>query len=88
MLMMLLMKITLDIKIMYKSKFNKELNLSNPESFNEKLEKMFLTDYKLKTALTAYGIVEEVPHRALKDARLIARLANKVNKFQDFIAKK
>lgn len=26
------------IKIMYKSKFNKELNLSNPESFNEKLQ--------------------------------------------------
>ena len=91
-----------DILVGYRVDFdirfiNKALeNLNRPKLANPqhdlmryvKLEKMFLTDYKLKTALTAYGIVEEVPHRALKDARLIARLANKVNKFQDFIAKK
>jgi CRISPR-associated protein Cas2 len=76
---------------------NKALeNLNRPKLTNlqqdlmryVKKEKMFLNDYKLKTALAAYGILEEVPHRALKDARLIARLASKVNKFQDFIAKK
>lgn len=91
-----------DILVGYRVDFdirfiNKALeNLNRPKLTNSqhdlmryvKLEKMFLTDYKLKTALTAYGIVEEVPHRALKDARLIARLANKVNKFQNFIAKK
>jgi CRISPR-associated protein Cas2 len=53
-----------------------------------KKEKMFLRDYKLKTALAAYGIIGEVPHRALKDARLIALLASKVNGFQDLIKKK
>lgn len=53
-----------------------------------KKEKMFLRDYKLKTVLAAYGIFEEVPHRALKDARLIALLASKVNGFQEFINKK
>lgn len=52
-----------------------------------KKEKMFLRDYKLRTVLAAYGIFEEVPHRALKDARLIALLASKVNGFQDFIEK-
>lgn len=76
---------------------NKALeNLNRPKLTNlqqdlmryVKKEKMFLNDYKLKTALAAYGILEEVPHRALKDARLIARLASKVNKFQDFIVKK
>ncbi|MGI6689157.1 MAG: type I-E CRISPR-associated endoribonuclease Cas2e [Christensenellales bacterium] len=53
-----------------------------------KKEKMFLKDYKLRTALIAYGILEEVPHRALKDARLIALLASKVNEFQNIVEKK
>ncbi|MGI6578682.1 MAG: type I-E CRISPR-associated endoribonuclease Cas2e [Saccharofermentanales bacterium] len=53
-----------------------------------KKEKMFLRDYKLETVLGSYGILNKVPHRALQDARLIAKLSTKVNKFQDFIAKK
>ncbi len=50
-----------------------------------KKEKLLLRDYKLESALKAYGILEKVPHRALKDARLIAQLSTKVNKFQDII---
>ena len=34
-----------------------------------KKEKMFLGNYKLYTVLKAYGIQEEVPHRALADAK-------------------
>lgn len=50
-----------------------------------KKEKLLLRDYKLETALKAYGILEKIPHRALQDARLIAQLSTKVNKFQDII---
>lgn len=50
------------------------------ENFVKK-EKLFLSNYKLSTALQAYGINEEVPHRALQDALLTKRLAMKVNKF-------
>ncbi len=53
-----------------------------------KREKMFLKDYKLETVLKAYGILEAVPHRALGDAKLIADLSIKVNKFQDLFRKK
>lgn len=53
-----------------------------------KKEKMFLKDYKLETALESYGILEKVPHRALKDAVLIEQLVLKVNKLQDVIRKK
>ena len=53
-----------------------------------KKEKMFLGDYKLKTVLPAYGVKEKVPHRALEDARLIAALADKVNKFREAVNKK
>lgn len=91
-----------DILVGYRVDFdirfiNKALeNLNRPKLANPqhdlmryvKKEKMFLKDYKLKTALEAYEISEEVPHRALKDALLIARLAGKVNKFRDFVAKK
>lgn len=52
-----------------------------------KKEKMLLRNYKLETALKAYGILESVPHRALQDALLIAQLSTKVNKFQDIIKK-
>lgn len=52
-----------------------------------KKEKMFLRDYKLKTVLKGYGILEEVPHRALQDAILIAQLSTKVKKFQDLVRK-
>ncbi len=46
-----------------------------------KNEKLFLDNYKLQTALKAYGIEGEVPHRALPDSRLIYQLSTKVNKF-------
>ncbi len=45
-----------------------------------KSDNIFLQDYRLETVLKAYGIDEKVPHRALEDARLISRLARKVNK--------
>ncbi len=50
-----------------------------------KKEKMFLGNYKLYTVLKAYGIQEEVPHRALADAKLIHALALKVNGFDKVI---
>lgn len=85
-------RVDFDIQFINKAleKFNrpKLTNLRHDLMRYVKKEKMFLKDYKLKTALAAYGIIEEVPHRALKDARLIARLASKVNKFRDFVAKK
>ena len=48
-----------------------------------KREKMFLKNYKLQTALEAYGIEKEVPHRALEDAKLTGALALKVKKFTE-----
>ena len=48
-----------------------------------KNEKLFLTNYKLQTVIKEYGVGDEVPHRALEDARLIYKLAVKVNKFRD-----
>lgn len=45
-----------------------------------KKEKLFLGDYKLQTVLGEYGINKKVPHRALKDAKLIYELSCKVNK--------
>ncbi|MCY3035522.1 MULTISPECIES: type I-E CRISPR-associated endoribonuclease Cas2e [Aerococcus] len=62
---------------------NKSIDLM---SFVKK-EKLFLSNYKLETALPAYGINEEVPHRALADVHLIYRLALKVNKFSKFMNK-
>ena len=44
-------------------------------------EQLFQANYRLATSLKAYGIEEEVPHRALEDARLIYRLAEKLNIF-------
>ncbi|WP_314559189.1 type I-E CRISPR-associated endoribonuclease Cas2e [uncultured Parvimonas sp.] len=46
-----------------------------------KKEKPFQKNYKLETSLLNYGINEQVPHRALSDARLIFELSKKVNKF-------
>lgn len=46
-----------------------------------KKEKLFLINYKLQTVLKAYGILDNVPHRALADAKLTAELATKVNGF-------
>lgn len=46
-----------------------------------KKEQLFQKDYKLETSLKSYGINEDVPHRALGDAKLIYRLSKKVNKF-------
>ena len=48
-----------------------------------KNEKLFLPNYKLQTVIKEYGVGDEVPHRALEDARLIYKLALKVNKFRD-----
>lgn len=48
-----------------------------------KNERLFLANYKLQTVIKEYGIGDEVPHRALEDARLIYKLATKVNKFMD-----
>lgn len=48
-----------------------------------KNEKLFLPNYKLQTVIKEYGVGDEVPHRALEDARLIYKLAVKVNKFKD-----
>ncbi|MBS6720385.1 MAG: type I-E CRISPR-associated endoribonuclease Cas2 [Peptoniphilus harei] len=45
-----------------------------------KKENLFLKNYKLNTALKSYGIDEEVPHRALEDARLEEKLILKVKK--------
>ncbi|WP_198434892.1 type I-E CRISPR-associated endoribonuclease Cas2e [Aerococcus urinae] len=60
---------------------NKSIDLM---SFVKK-EKLFLPNYKLESVLTAYGINEEVPHRALADVHLIYGLALKVNKFLKFM---
>lgn len=46
-----------------------------------KKEQMFQSDYKLETSLRSYGIKETVQHRALEDAKVTCRLADKVNKF-------
>lgn len=48
-----------------------------------KREKLFLKNYKLETVLASYNIEDRVPHRALKDAELIDKLINKVNKLRD-----
>lgn len=66
---------------------NAELNRAGQTPMNNALidlrklikrEKLFLPNYKFQTVLEAYGISEEVPHRALQDARLTAMLAQKV----------
>jgi CRISPR-associated protein Cas2 len=46
-----------------------------------KQEKMFLRNYKLETALQAYGIDQEIRHRALEDAKLTYLLSTKVKAF-------
>ncbi len=53
-----------------------------------KKEKMFLGNYKLQTVLKEYGIDEDVPHRALLDAKLIYELSTKVNKFREMLERK
>lgn len=50
-----------------------------------KKEKMFLENYTLDNVLKVYGIATPVPHRALGDAKLIAKLALKVNKIFDIL---
>lgn len=52
-----------------------------------KKDNMFLDSYKLNYVLKAYGIEEEVPHRALLDAELIKKLAEKVNGFLGIVKK-
>ena len=43
-----------------------------------KKERLFQSNYRLTTSLKAYGINEEVPHRALEDVKLLYRLAGKL----------
>lgn len=50
-----------------------------------KKEKIFLDNYKLETVLKEYDFDTKVPHRALKDAKIIYDLSKKVQKFQDFV---
>ena len=50
-----------------------------------KKEKMFLESYTLDNVLKVYGIATPVPHRAPGDAKLIAKLALKVNKILDVL---
>ena len=49
---------------------------------------MFLENYKLQTVLLTYGINQEVPHRALEDAKLVQELIGKLNGFVDALIKK
>lgn len=46
-----------------------------------KREQIFQENYKLETSLKSYGISGNVSHRALEDAELIKRLAQKLKKF-------
>lgn len=48
-----------------------------------KKENRMLENYKLQTALKAYNIEKEVPHRALADAKLTYELSTKVNIFKE-----
>ncbi|WP_416335196.1 type I-E CRISPR-associated endoribonuclease Cas2e [Anaerococcus sp. DFU013_CI05] len=50
-----------------------------------KKEKRMLENYKLETVLKSYGICQEVPHRALADAKLTYELSTKVNIFKEKI---
>ena len=69
---------------------NRELrNLGRPNLTNNRIDllqevkrkDLFLSNYKLLTVLKDYGIANEVPHRALSDARLIYELAIKLKIF-------
>lgn len=51
-----------------------------------KKERMFLQNYKLETVLREYDVAESVPHRALTDARLTARLVFKVKGLLKFLS--
>ncbi len=53
-----------------------------------KKEKMYLSNYKLETALEAFGINEKVKHRALEDAKQTYRLSKKLKKFEDLLNQK
>lgn len=50
-----------------------------------KKEMMFLPDYKLGTALEAYGIKGKVKHRALEDAKQTYELSSKLKKFEHLL---
>ena len=69
---------------------NRELrNIGRPNLTNDRIDllqevkrkDLFLSNYKLLTVLKDYGIANEVPHRALIDARLIYELAIKLKVF-------
>ncbi len=51
-------------------------------------EKLFLDNYKLSTVLVSYGIDTAVPHRALDDAKLLAKLLPKLKEFETELRRK
>ena len=50
-----------------------------------KKENMYLNSYKLEDVLSEYGIEKSLEHRALSDAKQIARLINKLNDFDRYL---
>ena len=50
-----------------------------------KKENMYLNSYKLEDVLSEYGIEKSLEHRALSDAKQIARLINKLNDFDWYL---
>lgn len=84
--------INFDIRFLNKSLQNLNLKtISNPTIDLLRLvkkEKILLPNYKLSTVLSAYGINENVSHRAMADVRLIQELSFKVNEFQTLLNNK
>lgn len=52
-----------------------------------KNDKLFLKNYKLETVLNEYQINVAVPHRALKDAKIIRKLIEKLDKLVGLLEK-
>ncbi|MDO5028605.1 MAG: type I-E CRISPR-associated endoribonuclease Cas2e [Bacillota bacterium] len=84
--------IKFDLKFLNKNLLDIGLGKISNKSYDlmdfVKKDNQFLDNYKLQTALKEYEIDEQVPHRALEDAKLTYKLAMKVNKFVEFIKKK
>lgn len=74
-----------DISFLNNSLENNSLKEINNKSYDlkyfVKLEKLFMNNYKLETALKEYGIDKKVKHRALEDAIMTKELSTKVNEF-------
>lgn len=74
-----------DMSFLNHSLENNSLKEINNKSYDlkyfVKLEKLFMKNYKLETALKEYGIDKRVKHRALEDAIMTQELSTKVNEF-------